>query len=153
VKLASGDAAAADALARQAFEELGQQEATGQQAVALAVSALSLDSRRDAARARETIAQAAALIQGHQELRHRLLVDLAAARLSGGKSSQEALRSVADQAARAGLLELRLLAELALADAAGPAERPDRLAAVAQQAKTLGYGAIAREAAARGGTV
>ena len=153
VKLASGDAAAADALARQAFEELGQQGATGQQAVALAVSALSLDSRRDAARARETIAQAAALIQGHQELRPRLLVDLAAARLSGGKGSQEALRSVADQAARAGLLELRLLAELALADAAGPAERPDRLAAVAQQAKTLGYGAIAREAAARGGTV
>ncbi len=151
MKLASGDAAGADSLARLAFEELGRQGATGQQAVALAVSALSLESRRDAPRARETVARAAALIQGNQELRPRLFVELAAARLKGGGPA--ALRGVADQAARAGLLELRLLAELALADAAGPAERPDRLAAVAQQARTLGYGAIAREAAARGGTV
>ncbi|HEV2843738.1 MAG TPA: tetratricopeptide repeat protein [Thermoanaerobaculia bacterium] len=149
VKLASGDAAGADELARLAFEELGRQGAMGQQAVALAVSALSLDSRRDAARARETVARAASLTAGTQELRPRLYVELAAARLNGG--GPEALRSVADQAARAGLLELRLLAELALADASGPAERPGRLATVAQQAKTLGYGAIAREAAARGG--
>ncbi|HEX6899618.1 MAG TPA: tetratricopeptide repeat protein [Thermoanaerobaculia bacterium] len=151
VKLASGDAAGADSLAGLAFEELGRQGTTGQQAMALAVSALSLESRRDAARARETVGRAAALIQGNQELRPRLFVELAAARLNGGKP--EVLRGVADQAARAGLLELRLLAELALADAAGPAERPDRLAAIAQQARTLGYGAIAREAAARGGKI
>lgn len=152
VKLASGDTTGADELARLAFEELGRQEATSQQAVALAVSALSANARRDAARAQEAIAQASSLIQGTQELRPRLFVELAAARLSG-TAPQEALRSVAEQAGQAGLLELRLLAEMALADTAGPAERPGRLAAVAQQARALGYGAIAREAAARGGTV
>lgn len=149
VKLASGDAAGADSLARLAFEESSRQGATGRQAVALAVSALSLQARGDAVQARETVVRAASLMAGNQELRPRLFVEIAAARLNGGGAEQ--LRGVADQAARAGLLELRLLAELALADVARPTERPDRLAAVAQQAKTLGYEVIAREAAARSG--
>ncbi|MFL6193622.1 MAG: tetratricopeptide repeat protein [Thermoanaerobaculia bacterium] len=142
VVLDSGDAAGAAGLARGAAEELGRQGMTSGQAVALAMAARSAAVQGDAAGARNEIAQAESLIQGDEDLRARLTVELAAARLHGGRD----LKAMFEEATRAGLLELRLRAELAQADAAGPAERPGRRSAVAQEAKALGYGAIAREA-------
>jgi len=144
--LDAGDAPHAGELARAAAEELGRQGATSNQALALAVAALAAEAGGDAAQAQEEIDRALALTVEDQDLRARLTVELAAARLRRAKDAEAALRGVAEQAARAGLLELRLRADLALAEREPDAQRQTRLAAVAQEARSHGYGAITRQA-------
>ncbi|HEY7213660.1 MAG TPA: tetratricopeptide repeat protein [Thermoanaerobaculia bacterium] len=139
--LDAGDAAHAGELARAAAEELGRQGATSNEALALAVSALAAEAAGDAPGARQAIDRALALIQNDQDLRARLTVQLAAARLRRVKDPDAALRDVAAQAARSGLLEVRLRADLALAE-----REPARLAALAREARSLGYGGIAKAA-------
>ncbi|HEX4965718.1 MAG TPA: tetratricopeptide repeat protein [Thermoanaerobaculia bacterium] len=150
VLLDAGDAAGAAGLASAAAAELGHQGAASDQARALAALALAEDARSNAAAARDSLSRATALIQGNQDLQSRLTVELAAARL--GRSEEPAIRSLADQASRAGLLDLRLQADLALAQRAAqgkPGDGGAKLAALQKEAQGLGYGAIARKA--RGG--
>jgi len=142
--LDAGDAPHAGELARAAAEELGRQGATSNEAVALAVAALAAETRGEASQAREEIDRATALTAQDQDLRARLTVQLAAARLRRVKDPEAALRDVAEQAARAGLLELRLRADLALAESEPEARRQARLAALAQEARSHGYEVIAR---------
>jgi tetratricopeptide (TPR) repeat protein/tRNA A-37 threonylcarbamoyl transferase component Bud32 len=103
----AGDKAQAVELASQAAAELERQgEAVGQ-ALALAVKA-------DAANDRKDFDRAFALLEGNQDLRARLTVQLRAARLQADPG--KTLTEVLDQATRAGLTEIRLRAGLALAD-------------------------------------
>ena len=146
VLLDAGDAARAGELARAAAEELGRQGATSNEALARALSALATDARGDAPRAREEIDRALALTGKDQDLRARLTVELAAIRLGRVKDPQAALRDIAAQAARSGLLELRLKADLASAEREPDATRRTRLAALAQEARSLGYEGMARQA-------
>ncbi|HYO12854.1 MAG TPA: tetratricopeptide repeat protein [Thermoanaerobaculia bacterium] len=136
----SGDAVRAGDLARAAAAELARQGATEGEAVALALAAV-------ASRAGDGLQRATSLVQNSQDLRARLTVEILAAQLHQ-KDRNAALRTIAEQAARAGLLQIRLEAELALAEIEGPRER---LAALSQEAKALGYGLIARKAARAGG--
>jgi len=153
VLLDAGDPARAADLARTAAEELGRQGAASDQARALAAGAQAEAARGNLTAAREAIGRAAAIVRGNQgshDLQSRLSVELAAARL--GQSEEPVLRSVAGQAARAGLLDVRLQAELALAQRAAQGKTGDggaKLAALQKEAQGLGYGAIARKA--RGG--
>jgi tetratricopeptide (TPR) repeat protein/tRNA A-37 threonylcarbamoyl transferase component Bud32/TolB-like protein len=144
VLLDAGDPARSGDLARIAAEELGRQRDTTNQALALATSALAADARGEAAAARNALGQAATLIQGNQDLRSRLTVELASARLN--RSGDPALQTIADEAARAGLLDVRLQAELALAQRAAQQDGGAKLAALQKEARALGYGAIARKA-------
>ncbi len=80
-----------------------------------------------------------------QNLRARLTVDLAAARLRRTENPAAALQAIQAQATQAGLLDLQLEARLAQAQLAGTAGTP-QLAALAQEAQALGYGLIARKA-------
>jgi tetratricopeptide (TPR) repeat protein/tRNA A-37 threonylcarbamoyl transferase component Bud32/TolB-like protein len=103
----AGDRAQAVELASQAAAELERQgEAVGQ-ALALAVKA-------DAANDRKDLGRALALLEGSQDLRARLTVQLRTARLQADPG--KTLTEVLDQATRAGLTEIRLRAGLALAD-------------------------------------
>ncbi len=140
VLLDAGDAVRAGQLARAAAEELGRQGATSNEALALAVSALA-ETVGNASRARQSIDRALMLTGKEQDLRARLTVQLAAARMGRVKDPKAALRDVSAQAGRAGLLEVRLRADLALAE-----RDPARVAAVAREARSLGYGGIARAA-------
>ncbi|HEV8582872.1 MAG TPA: tetratricopeptide repeat protein [Thermoanaerobaculia bacterium] len=148
VLLDAGDAVRAGDLSRSAAGVLGQQGATSNEALALAVSALAASGRGDATRAREAISRAMTLTERDQNLRARLTVEIAAARLHQVRDPAAVLQAVSQQASRAGLLELRLEADLALAGMQPVAERRTRLAALAQEARALGYGAIARKAGA-----
>ena len=154
VLIDAGDAVRASDLARAAAQGLGEQGATGGEALALAVSALASHARGDDYATREAIDRALGLLEKDQDLRARLTTELAAARLGRnvrGQAPRATLRDVAAQATRAGLLELRLEADLALAETETGAGRQARLAAVEQEARTLGYGAIARRARTGGG--
>ncbi len=102
----AGDRAQAVELASQAAAELERQgEAVGQ-ALALAVKA-------DAANDRKDLDRAFALLEGSQDLRARLTVQLRTARLQADPG--KTLTEVLDQSTRAGLTEIRLRAGLALA--------------------------------------
>ncbi|HSS78217.1 MAG TPA: tetratricopeptide repeat protein [Thermoanaerobaculia bacterium] len=153
VLLDSGDTARSADLARAAAEELSRQGAASDQARALALTALTASGRGDAAGAREALGRATTLVQGSQDLLSHLTVELAAARLN--RSEEPVLRGIAEQATRAGLLDVRLQAELALAQRAAQGKNGKggdggaRLAALQKEAESLGYGAIARKA--RGG--
>jgi eukaryotic-like serine/threonine-protein kinase len=153
VLLDSGDTARSADLARAAAEELGRQGAASDQARALTLTALTALGRGDAAAARDALGRATALVQGSQDLLARLTVELAAARLN--RSEEPVLRSIAEQANRAGLLDVRLQAELALAQRAAQGKGGKggdggaRLGALLKEAESLGYGAIAKKA--RGG--
>ncbi|MEA2559656.1 MAG: eukaryotic-like serine/threonine-protein kinase [Acidobacteriota bacterium] len=120
--LEQGDRKKAVELAGQAAAELERQGATDGQALALAV----------AGQGREALA----LLEGSQDLRARLAVQVRTA------VSPKALEEVLDQATRAGFTEIRLEAGLALA-------RTDRSrrSALEQEAKAKGYTWIARKAA------
>jgi eukaryotic-like serine/threonine-protein kinase len=142
VLLESGDAVRAGHLARAAAAELARQGATEGEAVALALAAV-------ASRTGDDLQRATSLVQNSEDLRARLTVEILAARVHQ-KDRNAALRKIAEQAARAGLLEIRLEAELALAEIEGPRER---LATLSQEAKALGYGLIARKAARAGGSL
>ncbi|HKV13089.1 MAG TPA: tetratricopeptide repeat protein [Thermoanaerobaculia bacterium] len=151
LKLEEGDAAGAGELARAAAVELGGQGSVDDEALALALAAEAARARGDAAGAREAIARATSRLQGNENLRARLTVELYAARLKRPGEAEAALRAVAGEAARAGLLELRLRAELALGEmeaARGEAGGRERLAAVGQEARALGYGLLARKTGA-----
>jgi len=155
VLLDSGDTARSADLARAAAEELSRQGAASDQARALALTALTASGRGDAAGARDALGRATTLVQNSQDLLSHLTVELAAARLN--RSEEPVLRRIAEQATRAGLLDVRLQAELALAQRAaqggggkgGKGDGGARLAALQKEAESLGYGAIARKA--RGG--
>lgn len=116
LSLEQGDRAKAIELAGQAAEELKRQGATDSQALALAV----------AGQGREALA----LLEGSQDLRARLAVQLRAS------SSRTVLEEVLDQATRAGFTEIRLEAALAL-------KRP-----VEKEAREKGYLRIAGKASA-----
>lgn len=148
--LDAGDAPRAGQLARSAADVLGQQGATSNEALALAVSALADGARGNAVRAREAIGRAMKLTERDQNLRARLSVELAAARLRQVRDPAAVLQAVSLEAARSGLLEVRLEADLALAEIQPSPERRNRLAALAQEARALGYGSIARKAERRG---
>ncbi|MFP5286201.1 MAG: tetratricopeptide repeat protein, partial [Thermoanaerobaculia bacterium] len=117
LSLEQGDRAKAVELAGQAAAELERQGATDGQALALAV----------AGRGREALA----LLEGSQDLRARLNVQLRAA------ASPKVLEEVLDQATRAGFTEIRLEAGLALGHPA-----------VEKEAREKGYLRIAGKAAA-----
>jgi hypothetical protein len=87
--------------------ELQRQGAIDGQALALAVSA---QARGDARQSWEALA----LLEGSQDLRARLAVQLHAARLKKGAEAERMLTGVLDEATRAGLNDLRREAELAL---------------------------------------
>jgi serine/threonine protein kinase/tetratricopeptide (TPR) repeat protein len=147
VLLDSGDVARSADLARLAAEEMSRQGALADQARALALTALSAGGRGDAAAARDALGRAGALVQGGQDVLARLTVELAAARVN--RSDEPVLRSIAERATRAGLLDLRLQAELALAQRAAhgnPGDSGAQLAALRKEAEALGYGAIAKKA-------
>jgi serine/threonine protein kinase/tetratricopeptide (TPR) repeat protein/TolB-like protein len=148
VLLDGGDPARAADLARAAAAELGRQGATSHQTLALATTALAEEARGNPAAAHEALGRASALLQGNQDLRSRLTVELAAARI--GRSGEPVLQGIAEQAARAGLLDVRLQAELTLAQRAAQQDGGAKLAALQKEARALGYGAIARKAG--GGT-
>jgi eukaryotic-like serine/threonine-protein kinase len=120
--LEQGDRTKAVELAGQAAAELERQGATDSQALALAVAGQGR--------------KALALLEGSQDLRARLAVQLRTA------VSPKALEEVLDQATRAGFTEIRLEAGLAL----GRNDRARRLA-LEQEAKAKGYAWIARKAA------
>lgn len=105
--LEQGDPAQAGEMAGLAAGELERQGATDGQALALAVSA---QARGDARQSREALA----LLEGSQDLRARLAVQLHAARLQKGTEAERTLMGVLDEATRAGLNDLRQEAELAL---------------------------------------
>ncbi|HKI03481.1 MAG TPA: tetratricopeptide repeat protein [Thermoanaerobaculia bacterium] len=151
VLLEAGDAVRGSDLARDAAVELGQQGATSGEALALAVSAGAAEARGDIAQAQAAIDRATILVQKDQDLRARLSVELAAARLARSREPEQALRSVIDRAARSGLLELRLQAELTLAERAARQDGGAKLVNLEKEARALGYGAIARQAWARKG--
>jgi tetratricopeptide (TPR) repeat protein/tRNA A-37 threonylcarbamoyl transferase component Bud32/TolB-like protein len=143
----AGDRVRAGDLARAAARELGHQGAASGEALALALVARIAQVHGDIEEAREAINRAKGLLTGKdQDLKARLTVALAAARLGREKAPRAVLTGVADQAARAGLLELRLEADLALAEREPGAGRQARLTAVEQEARGLGYGAIAGSA-------
>jgi serine/threonine protein kinase/tetratricopeptide (TPR) repeat protein len=147
VLLDSGDLARSADLARLAAEEMSRQGALADQARALALTALSAAGRSDTAAARDALGRAGTLVRGGQDLLARLTVELAAARVN--RSDEPVLRSIAERATRAGLLDLRLQAELALAQRAARGTAGDggtKLAALRKEAEALGYGAIARKA-------
>ncbi|MES1244472.1 MAG: tetratricopeptide repeat protein [Acidobacteriota bacterium] len=131
--LDSGDTAKAGELAAQAAAELEKQGATDGQALALAVMA----------RDRKDVDRAFALLEGNQDLRARLSVELRAAHLSRPDEAEKTLAAVVDQATKAGFTEIRLRAGLALADleeARGrAAEALVRRTALQQEAKAKGY--------------
>ncbi|MFL6200774.1 MAG: tetratricopeptide repeat protein [Thermoanaerobaculia bacterium] len=116
--LEQGDRAKAVELAGLAAAELERQGATDGQALALAV----------AGKGREALA----LLEGSQDLRARLTVQLRAA------ASPKILEEVLDQATRAGFTEIRLEAALALG----------RRSEVEKEAREKGYLRIAGKAAA-----
>ncbi|HEX3126746.1 MAG TPA: tetratricopeptide repeat protein, partial [Thermoanaerobaculia bacterium] len=140
--LDSGDTVTAGQLATAAAAELERQGATDGQALALAVMA---QSRKD-------LDRAFALLEGNQDLRARLAVQLRAARLSHPDEAERILTGVLDQATKAGFTEIRLKAGLALADleeARGrAAEALVRRTAVQQEAKAKGYLRMASRPAA-----
>jgi eukaryotic-like serine/threonine-protein kinase len=142
VLLEAGDAVKARDLARAAAAELARQGATAGEAMALALAAV-------ASRSRDDLQKATSLVQDNEDLRARLTVEIVATRLHQ-EDRKAALQAVAEQASQAGLLELRLESELALAEIEASRER---LAALSQEAKALGYGLIARKAAARGARI
>jgi tetratricopeptide (TPR) repeat protein/tRNA A-37 threonylcarbamoyl transferase component Bud32 len=146
VALESGDAVRAADLARAAAAELAHQGAPEGQAVALALSALADRARGNGGSVQADLQNARALLQGSEDLHARLTVEILAARLHG-RDAEDVLHTVASQASQAGLLGLRLESELALAEIAASRER---LLSLSQEAKALGYGLIARKAAARG---
>lgn len=146
VLLDAGDPEHASRMAADAAGELGLQGAPGNQALALATAALAAEARGDAAGAREAIDRATLLMQGTQDLRARLTVEMVAARLDRTAAPEKALQDVAIQAGRAGLLDVRLEADLALAERAARQDGGARLAALQKEAESLGYGAIARRA-------
>jgi tetratricopeptide (TPR) repeat protein/tRNA A-37 threonylcarbamoyl transferase component Bud32/TolB-like protein len=118
LSLEQGDRAKAVELANLAAAEHQRQGATDGQALALAI----------AGRGREALA----LLEGSQDLRARLNVQLRAS------SSPKVLEEVLDQATQAGFTEIRLEAALALG----------RRAEVAKEAREKGYLRIAGKAAA-----
>jgi tetratricopeptide (TPR) repeat protein/tRNA A-37 threonylcarbamoyl transferase component Bud32 len=141
----AGDMAKAGALAAEAAAELERQGATDGQALALAVLATAGQDRKD-------LDRAFSLLEGSQDLRARLAVQLRAARLSRPVEAEKTLAGVLDQATRAGFTEIRLKAGLALADleeAGGhAAEALVRRTALQREAKEKGYlGMAARPAA------
>ncbi len=147
VLLDSGDLARSADLARAAGEEMSRQGALADQARALALTALSAGGRGDTEAARDALSRAGALVRGGQDLLALLTVELAAARVNRG--GEPALRSIAERANRAGLLDMRLQAELALAQRAARGTAGDggtKLAALRKEAAALGYGAIAKKA-------
>jgi tetratricopeptide (TPR) repeat protein/tRNA A-37 threonylcarbamoyl transferase component Bud32/TolB-like protein len=125
LSLEQGDRTKAVELAGLAAAELGRQGATDGQALALAVSGHGQE--------------ALALLEGSQDLRARLAVQLRAS------SSAKALGEVLDQATRAGFTEIRLEAGLALARIEG-AHGQARRSAVEKEAREKGYLWIARRA-------
>jgi tetratricopeptide (TPR) repeat protein/tRNA A-37 threonylcarbamoyl transferase component Bud32/TolB-like protein len=148
LRLEEGDAAGAGELARAAAQELGRQGSVDDEALALSLVAETARARGDKGGARESITRATSLLEGNEDLRARLTVELQAARLEPSGAAEAALRKVAGEAARAGLLELRLRAELALGEmeaARGQTAGRSRLAALGQEAQALGYGLIARK--------
>jgi tetratricopeptide (TPR) repeat protein len=148
VLLQSGEAGPAAQLAAAAARELSHQGAIDGEALALSVSALALNAQGDAAGAGQALDRAAVLLARNQDLRTRLTVQLRAARLGRAPEGQDvetALRQVSEQATRAGLPALRLEADLLLARQARDAAR---LTTLEQEAKAMGYGLLAREAAA-----
>jgi serine/threonine protein kinase/tetratricopeptide (TPR) repeat protein len=150
VLLDSGDLARSADLARVAAEEMSRQGALGDQARALALTALAAGGRGDTAAARDALGRAGTLVQGGQDLLALLTVELAAARVN--RSGEPVLRSIAERANRAGLLDMRLQAELALALQAAQGNgsvRGDggaKLVVLRKEAEGLGYGAIAKKA-------
>ena len=142
--LDQGDAAGAEEQARDAARELAQQRAGDGEALALATAALAASARGDAAGAREALDRAILLVKSSQNLRARLTVDLAAARLRRAADPAKVLRNVQQQAARAGLLDLQLEARLAQAQLGGP-QAAAQLTALQQEARALGYGLIAKK--------
>ena len=147
VLLDSGDLARSADLARQAAEEMSRQGALADQARALALTALAASGRGDTVAARDVLGRAGALVRGGQDLLALLTVELAAARVNRG--DEPALRSIAERANRAGLLDMRLQAELAIAQRAARGTAGDggtKLAALRKEAEALGYGAIAKKA-------
>ena len=105
--LEQGDPAKAGEMAGLAARELQRQGATDGQALALAVAA---QARGDARQSREALA----LLEGSQDLRARLAVQVQAAHLQKGAEAERTLTGVLDEATRAGLNGLRQEAELAL---------------------------------------
>jgi serine/threonine protein kinase/tetratricopeptide (TPR) repeat protein len=144
VLLDAGDTARSADLAHAAAEEMGRQGAASDQARALALTALTAEGRGEAAAARDALGRATALVQGGQDLLSSLTVELAAAHVN--RSQEPMLRSIAERASRAGLLDVRLQAELALAQRAAQQDGGAKLAALRKEAESLGYGAIARKA-------
>ncbi len=149
--LDSGDAPRAGELAREAAAELGREGAAEGEALALAVTALAGQSQGDTRQVRESLDRAAGLLQGSQDLRARLAVELRTARLHAPAEGERRLRIAVDEAARAGLVEIRLEGELALADLEAArgraADAQARRATLEKEAKAKGYGWIARRAA------
>lgn len=152
LRLDAGEPEPARRLARTAAEELAHQGTKDTGALALATAALAAAAQGDAAGARQTIDQATALLGAHQDLRARLLVEIRAARLGRIPTPEAALEQVIAQAGQAGLLGPQLEARLALGEieiVRGRAtEGRARLEALQQEAQALGYGLIARKAAA-----
>jgi tetratricopeptide (TPR) repeat protein/tRNA A-37 threonylcarbamoyl transferase component Bud32/TolB-like protein len=143
--LDAGDARKAGELAAAAAAELERQGATDSQALALAVLAT-------AGKDQKNFDRAFALLEGYQDLRARLAVQLRAARLGRPDEAEKTLAGVLDQATRAGFTEIRLKAGLALADleeAQGhAAEALVRRTAVQREAKEKGYLGMASRPAA-----
>lgn len=134
--LDSGDKVKAGELAASAAAELERQGAADGQALALTVLAAANQDRKD-------LDRAFALLEGNQDLRARLAVQLRAARLSRPEEAEKTLAGVLDQATKAGFTEIRLKAGLALADleeARGrAAEALVRRSALQREAKEKGY--------------
>jgi tetratricopeptide (TPR) repeat protein/tRNA A-37 threonylcarbamoyl transferase component Bud32 len=147
--LDGGDAVKAGELAAAAAAELERQGATDSQALALAVLAAT---GQDTGKDQKNLDRAFALLEGNQDLRARLAVQLRGARLSHPDEAEKTLAGVIDQATRAGFTEIRLKAGLALADleeARGhAAEALVRRTALQREAKAKGYLGMASRPAA-----
>lgn len=157
IRLAEGDAAACEALARTAGAELAQQGTSDGEALAAALEGAARLARKDTAGARAALERAVRLVEGSEDLRTRLTVQLRGAEVQNAlgqrREAAAALDALAAEATRRGLAEIRLEALLALAEVEAAegkaAEARARRATVAAEANAAGYGHLARRAASR----
>jgi eukaryotic-like serine/threonine-protein kinase len=158
IRLAEGDAAACETLARTAGAELAQQGTSDGEALAAALEGAARLARKDTAGARAALERAARLVEGSEDLRTRLTVQLRGAEVRNAlgqrREAAAALDALAAEATRHGLAEIRLEALLALAEVEAAegraAEARARRATVAAEARAAGYGLLARRAATPG---
>ncbi len=147
VLLATGDyESRAETEARAAAQEFGRQEATGDQALALAVAGEAAERQGHPGPARTAYAEAKKLTVGNQDAQARLAVTLRTAPSLPAAAAQVQLAAALAEAEKVGLVELRLEISLALANLDRSSARTDRRAAVAREAQAKGYVELARRA-------